>query len=316
MPALTKVNNKKNKKKEEKTVGVSITLLSAGIAFMLGCIVILCFWQFMYKDIFYTQVVNENKDVGTSVYVATRDIAYGESIYDAVEEKVVPSFLVVSTGVSGDLSELKASSNIVANSIITSTNTYNPRLEDVVIDTSRQVVIDFLETPGIEEGDYIDIRLKVFNGDDSNTYDDKIVASKKCVLSKTDEKTIQLMLSESEILNMNSAVVEAANGNSTKSDGRTAVLYVTKYIDPANQPKAMITYTGKGIPYTDSEIAESQQRLRDLINGNGEYASPTIEEKAHDNSFGVSENNNSQDPSNQTENGLSGSDDFIDGGGA
>ena len=250
----------------------------------------ICFWKLYYEEVFYTQVVSENEDIGVDVPIATRDIAKGEDISDAITYKNVPSYMKVDNVVTENSGELKASIDIVANSIITTSNTYNPRMEDVVIDTSRRVVIDYLETPGVEEGDYIDIRLKVYDTENSDTYDDKIVASKKCVLSKEDDRTIELMLSESEILNMNSAVVDAASGSDSD---RTAILYVTRYIDPANQPKASVTYNGKGRVYTDKEIAESQQRLKDMADGIGGYASPTIEEKAHDNSFGSGDTDNS-----------------------
>lgn len=290
MPALTKVNSKK-KNKEVKKISIWITVaIAVGCLFVEG-IFIFALWELKLKDDFYTSVINENKDIGNEVYVATRDIASGEIIDGSVEYRTVPSYLVTSDSVVSDTGELRASRDIVANTIITNTNTYNPKLEDVVIDTSRQVVIDYLETPGINQGDYIDIRLKVFSGDDLSTYDDKIVASKKCLISKDDNGSIELILSEADILNLNSAVVEAAgvadkNSSSHSKSNRTAVLYVTKYVDPANQPKADVTYSGKGRDYTQKEIQESQTKLKAMMNGESGYYNPTLEQQAHSNSFG------------------------------
>jgi hypothetical protein len=303
VPALTKVNSKKHKKSEPKKISLAITIMGIVFALMLEAIGFLCFWKFYYRDIFYTEVVNENQDIGTEVPIATRDIARGESIDDAVKYVTAPSYMVVSNTPDSDFSELKASQDITANSIITKQNTYNPRLEDVVIDTSRQIRIDYLDINGAEEGDYIDIRLKVFSGDDSNTYEDKIVASKKCIISKSGDSDISLMLSEAEILNLNSAVVEAANG-SGRSDGSTATLYTTKYIDPANQPKAEVTYIGKGTPYANSEVLESQQKLRDIRDGVGEYANPAVNiSKSSSNSEELDESSDSsQDDSEDGDN--------------
>lgn len=308
LPALTKVKSNKQKKKEVKHIKVTTTVLITVAAMLLEGVIIMSLWQFKFKDDFITDIVNENKDVGSNVFIATRDIASGEPIDGAIELKVVPSYLITSNLVESydNTSELRASGNIVANTVITHTNTYNPKLEDVVIDTTRQVVVDYLQTPGIQQGDYVDIRLKVFTGGSTTNYDDKIVASKKCILNKQESGAIELMLSESDILNLNSAVVEAANGGSLDSESikKSAELYVTKYVDPANQPKATVTYNGKGRNYTDQEIAESQEKLKAMINGDEGYSNPTLEDKVREQNNSLSDN--SQETVEDTPDALGG----------
>ena len=63
-------------------------------------------------------------------------------------------------------------------------------------------------------------------------------------------------------MNLNSAIIQAADTD----DGKRGEIYVGKYVDPANQEKATITYQGKGVNYTDEELAEAQQRLQDQLN--------------------------------------------------
>lgn len=86
----------------------------------------------------------------------------------------------------------------------------------------------------LETGDFVDIRLRMPNGTDY------IVVSKKEVsipdvagVPSTD--TIEVKMSEDEILTMSNAIVEAYIMKGSE-------LYATKYTDPGNQAKSTTTY--------------------------------------------------------------------------
>lgn len=94
----------------------------------------------------------------------------------------------------------------------------------------RYVEYNMLVLPTtIYEGDYIDIRLTLPNGQDL------IVVSKKEVKSIIGD-TIGLELTEGEILMMESAIVEAYIMTASK-------LYAIQYVEPGIQEAAVKTYT-------------------------------------------------------------------------
>lgn len=262
----------KKAKGKDSGKGKKVIVITVLISILLTLLTVAVAWKFEIEDRMYDKFLVESKAGQSQALRALRDIAPGESIDGAVETVEVPGNLVISNALPSnvDTANLRASGTIVANALITNNNTYNPITQDIVLATSRQVDVDYLETPGINEGDYVDIRLKVYRDNSSDTYKDEIVCAKKEILYKDMQGSIELMLSESEILNLNSAVVEAVDQT------HTAKLYVTKYVDPANQPKAQVTYTGKGIQYTQEELAEAQNRLKAIQLGEGEYSSPEV----------------------------------------
>lgn len=260
------------KKTKGKDSGKKVIAITVIISILCTLLAVVAVWKFELEDRMYDKFLVESKAGQSQALRALRDIAPGENIDGAVEIVEVPGNLVISNALptNVDTSNLRASGTIVSNAIITSTNTYDPVTQDIVLATSRQVDVDYLETPGVNEGDYVDIRLKVYKDNSSETYKDEIVCAKKEILYKDQQGSIELMLSESEILNLNSAVVEAVDQT------HTAKLYVTKYVDPANQPKAQVTYTGKGIQYTNEEILEAQERLKQMQSGEGGFSSPEV----------------------------------------
>ena len=93
----------------------------------------------------------------------------------------------------------------------------------------RYVEYNMLSLPTtVNVGEFIDIRLKLPNGQDL------IVVSKKEIKSILGA-TIGLELSEGDILMMESAIVEAYIMSASK-------LYVTQYVEPGNQVAAKNTY--------------------------------------------------------------------------
>ncbi len=112
---------------------------------------------------------------------------------------------------------------------------------------TRYIEYNMLMLPTtIMQGDYIDIRLTLPNGQDL------IVVSKKEVKSLLGD-TIGLELSESEILMMESAIVEAYIMTSSK-------LYAIQYVEPGMQNAAIKTYT-------------PTEAVQNLIVANGNIAS-------------------------------------------
>ena len=259
MPAINGVRNSAVVKNKKGKTSVLAVVFGVIIAILLTAAAFLIFWNFYYQEEFTNQVIVQMEAGEQKAYRAVRDIVSGEYLDGAVEEVVVPSNLISSDLLTAgaDISSLKASENISANSLITEVNSYNPIYETPVIDSTRQYVIDYIETPGISAGDYMDIRLKVFTEDGGvSSYKDYIVISKVEVIDKNESGELTLNLTESEILNLNSAVIQAA---SQDTEGQ---IYTGKYVSPATQAKHIVTYDGAGAEYTEEELREAQEILR------------------------------------------------------
>lgn len=270
MPAINGVRNSAVVKNKKGKTSVLAVVLGVIIAILLTAAAFLIFWNFYYQEEFTNQVIVQMEAGEQKAYRAVRDIVSGEYLDGAVEEVVVPSSLISSDllTVGDDISGLKASGNISANSLITEVNSYNPIYETPVIDSTRQYVIDYIETPGISAGDYMDIRLKVFTEDGGvSSYNDYIVVSKVEVIDKNESGDLTLNLTESEILNLNSAVIQAA---SQDTEGQ---IYTGKYVSPATQAKHIVTYDGAGAEYTEEELREAQEILRQQMGEDGQTTS-------------------------------------------
>ena len=106
-------------------------------------------------------------------------------------------------------------------------------------DDLRQQEYNMLVLPTtLEEGDYVDVRLRLPSGEDY------IVVAKKSVTlvtdnsGVTDESILQMNLKEEEILAMSNAIVEAYQMTGS-------MLYVDKYTEPGLQAAATPTYAPK-----------------------------------------------------------------------
>ena len=167
MPAINGVRNSAVVKNKKGKTSVLAVVFGVIIAILLTAAAFLIFWNFYYQEEFTNQVIVQMEAGEQKAYRAVRDIVSGEYLDGAVEEVVVPSSLISSDLLTAgaDISGLKPSGNISANSLITEVNSYNDIYETPVIDSTRQYVIDYIESPGISAGDYMDIRLKVFTED-------------------------------------------------------------------------------------------------------------------------------------------------------
>lgn len=262
MPAINGVKNSPVVKNKQGKVSVLAVVLSVVVSILITAAGFLVFWNFYYQENFTNQVIVQLESGETKAYRAVRDIAAGEYLDGAVEEVVVPSTLISSDLLlaSDSLANLKASGAIAANSLITEKNSFDPELQNPVLESTRIYTVDYIDTPGVEVGEFIDIHLKVYSDEGGvESYQDNIVCSKVEILSKNESGVLQMRLSEADILNLNSAVIEA-----TSKDVHGEI-YVGKYVSPATQHKAPVTYDGKGIEYTYQELLEAQNQLK----GNG-----------------------------------------------
>lgn len=122
---------------------------------------------------------------------------------------------------------LVAKINMSKNSILTIDSI--TKSDEVITDDLRNVEYNMLTLPtNISEGDFVDVRLVLPNGQDF------IVVSKKEVKSILGN-TIGLSLTEGEIVMMESAIVESYIMTASK-------LYVTQYVDSGLQAAAVKTY--------------------------------------------------------------------------
>ena len=268
MPAVNGVKKVTVSGTQKGKVGILVPILTALIAILLTAIGFISFWKFYYEENYRDQIILEQSAGMHQAYVASRDIFSGEYLDGALQLVTIPSSLVsadlIST--SANLSELKASRDITANTLVSTKNSFNPKTQNPILEKTRTYTINYLQTPGIQTGDFIDIRLKLYKTNDEATYSDTIVCSKLEVINKDESGVIQLQLSESDLLNLNSAIIEAADTD----DEKHGEIYVGKYVDPANQEKATVTYQGKGVTYTEDELEEAQRKLLEQMNGDSD----------------------------------------------
>lgn len=253
-----------------------------------------------------TAVSDESGSVASgelkTVYVAAMDLNPGDMVSGAVKEVQVPGSLVVAdTAVPGfDINSYRVSRKVSGGSVLRMTDIYNPEFDKVVKDTSREVTISFLTMRNVNPDDFIDIRLKTYLPNNGDMYDDDVVVSKARVVDISDAG-VTMVLTEADIVNLNNAYAETNNGE------LKCELYVTKYVDPANQPIAPVTYTGAG---TGKEIRNDPV----YENANGMGNSMTSSEQLDS---GVEENSNSDLESSYEESSVgdleTSSDEFYNG---
>ena len=204
-------------------------------------------------------------DGQVSVAVATVDIPAGgtfDGSYQlmAVDEKLVPNNAIKSgSEFDGGVSAIDVGSNTV----LTQSMVVHADLDESVDNTSRLIAVNYVTIDtDVQEGDYLDIRLKKYGNEDGLVYEDSVVLSKKRVYAISGQE-ITLNLSEKEQLALGVAAVDAtqytADGN-----GKTATLYSTRYVN-ASQEKAVVTYENARlsalINSNPNLIAEAQRQL-------------------------------------------------------
>lgn len=127
---------------------------------------------------------------------------------------------------------LKAKVDLHPGTIVTSDVTYE---EEQIANDVRTQEYNIITLPTqIENGEYVDIRLRLPSGQDYIVVSHKEVTIPQ-IEGVDSAKCVWLKLNETEILMMSSAIIEAY-----KAEG--ASLYATKYVEPGLQAAATPTY--------------------------------------------------------------------------
>ena len=217
-------------------------------SFLLGILVMLIITILIGAIIFIAvikPIMDENDDYQLCVNVyrlkAGIYVKSGEEITSDMVESVeipvqtettdfIPSKMKSSTGELRDISfdnGYKSKLDLAGGTILTYSMLYEG---DETPNSLRYVEYNMITMPTIlDMGSYIDIRLRLPNGQDL------IVVSKKEIVNLYDQ-TIGLNLTEEEILILNSAIVEAYIMKGS------AELYMTTYVEPGLQEAAIYTY--------------------------------------------------------------------------
>ena len=249
-------------------------------SFLLGMVITLLVCAIVFT-LFYVLVIRKNeqkqKEEGTFTYVyklkssveAGHEITVANVESVMVTSKAVPSDAFASKTKTtnskgketwtdkGFPGGYKAKVDLKAGTILSSGLVYEG--EELTSDV-RYVEYNMLILPtNVTEGEFVDIRLKLPNGQDL------IVVSKKEIKSILGA-TVGLELSEGEILMMESAIVEAYIMTASK-------LYVTQYVEPGIQEAANNTYVPtdavQKLIAADSNIVEvARNELIESFNGN------------------------------------------------
>lgn len=192
--------------------------------------------------ILFIQLNNLNKQIKTQeanmkkVYVVSKDIKSGKVVSSSnlksvsVTKDAVPSNTIDITSLT---EQTIAKIELKAGMILT-----DNMLDELNTQTTADLRIqeyNMVQLPTeIENGDYIDIRLRLPNGTDYI-----VVAKKKVEIPEIDGiasvNTIKINVAEEEILLMSNAIVEAYWMNGAK-------LYATIYTEPGMQDSATPTY--------------------------------------------------------------------------
>ena len=219
-------------------------------SFLLGILVMLIITILIGAIIFIAvikPIMDKNKEEEQQMYAyAYRlksgiDVQSGEEITsDMVESVEIPVQTAATDFISsktknsrGELSDIgfvdgyKSKIDLTEGTILT----YSMLYEDEETPNSlRYVEYNMITMPTLLDiGSYIDIRLRLPNGQDL------IVVSKKEIVNLYDQ-TAGLNLTEEEILILNSAIVEAYIMKGS------AELYMTTYVEPGLQEAAIYTY--------------------------------------------------------------------------
>lgn len=187
----------------------------------------------------YQMIKKQQKEAEAvkSVYVLAKDVKAGESLIQektTITKKVSVNINTVpTTAITEENYSKKINKNSVAKINLKSGTVLSEEMiieaEDITKNDIREQEYNMIVLPSkLEKNDYIDIRLSLPSGEDF------IVAAKKKVLN-ANELTVWINVSESEILTISNAIVEAYQISGSK-------LYATTYTEPGIQEFASLTY--------------------------------------------------------------------------
>lgn len=157
---------------------------------------------------------------------ATSDVIYSSKTKDR-EGNVIADLTgsLLPTG-------LKAKVDLHPGTVLTSDITYE---DELVANDVRKQEYNIITLPTqLQKGEYVDVRLRLPNGQDYIVVSHKQVEIPE-IAGVSSENCIWMELNEVEILNMSSAIVEAYRMNGAK-------IYATRYVEAAMQEAASVTY--------------------------------------------------------------------------
>ena len=265
------------------------------VSFLLGMLVMLIIAAIVIALLFM-QLINLKKEQDAmkaaerTVYLVTEDVASGSGIQittiegdtsrspnvtqDVADSSVVPENIATASdfysdeGQSQPRSDLVAKIDLKAGTILTK-DMLTVSSETLTDDLRVQEYNMFSLPVDLEAGDYIDLRMRMTNGQDF------IIAAKKEVAipeiaGAPAEGTITVNLSEEETLAVSCAIVEAYQSNGIE-------LYVSRYTDPGMQAAATPTYTGNAavrelINQDPNIVEEAKRALVERYNNSGNIA--------------------------------------------
>ncbi len=202
-------------------------LLGIVIGLLIGAIVIV--FLFLQLTKLKKQVETDKQNTRT-VYVLSSDVKSGEKIdksmlvqKQALQDVVPTDYITIA-----DITENTISKFNLTKGTVLSTALVTEEDEKITNDLREQEFNMIVLPQQLDIGAYVDIRLRLSNGQDY------IVISKKRINNIT-EDTIWMNLYEEEIVSMSNAIVEAYKMTGAK-------LYATTYVEPGNQTSATPTY--------------------------------------------------------------------------
>lgn len=202
-------------------------LLGIVIGLLIGAVVIVLLFLQITK---LQKEMKDTKAATKTAYVLKQDVKSGDKINSSMlqETQVIQDVIPTDFISKADITE-----NTVAKVNLTKGSVLSKALiqeSDAKITSDlRQQEYNMIVLPQyLENGDYIDIRLRLANGQDY------IVVSKKQVQNSA-EDTVWLNMYEEETVAMSNAIVEAYKMKGAK-------LYATTYVEPGSQANATPTY--------------------------------------------------------------------------
>lgn len=210
-------------------------------SFMLGMLVMFILMGIVvavlaYMIVTLKQAENDRLARQKNAYIVSETISSGNSVDSSMLKATkIDSSAVPTDAINlGDITENTiAKIDISRGTIITSAMVTEK--EDAVTDSLRIQEYNMLKIASqIQTGDFIDVRLRLADGQDYI-----VVSKKKVEIPQIDGSdslnTIWIKLTEEETIAMSNAIVEAYQMSGS-------VLYTTKYVEPGMQEEAIPTY--------------------------------------------------------------------------
>lgn len=211
-------------------IGVLVTLL------ITGSIIVLLFMQLNNLQ----QEKKKEELSKKNVYIVSDNIKSGEKItFDKLSTKSLPKSVIPLDALTKEITDETISKIDLSIGTVLTDSMIVENSEKTTDDLRKQEYNMVILPSRIEEGDYIDIRLRLSNGVDY------IVASKKCVeIPGTDDGnltsgSIVVKMNEAETMIMSNAIIEAYID-------KGSLLYATTYVEPGLQKNVIPTYVPTG----------------------------------------------------------------------